>query len=145
MEETEFPSGGLRRTYRRGRKEFHAARENPTPHNLHLWRKRAKYLWHHFTTLEGIFPEIIEPLGTLQHHLSSLLGEDHDLFILDEFLSAHPAISPDEGSLAPIHEAIARRREELQGEAFALGRKLYLESPAGFVGRMRGYRVEAAT
>ena len=35
-------------------------------------------------------------------------------------------------------EAVERRREELQAEAFALGARLYAEKPGAYVGRLGG-------
>ena len=45
---------GLKRVYREGRKVFATSRADPSPENLHEWRKQVKYLWHQLQVLEPL-------------------------------------------------------------------------------------------
>jgi CHAD domain-containing protein len=45
---------GLERTYRRGRRDFRAARTEPSVEALHQWRKRVKDLWYHHNLLRSL-------------------------------------------------------------------------------------------
>jgi len=123
---------GLEKTYRRGRDEFEAAREEPTAESLHEWRKRVKYLWYHHTLLRSLWPPLIEVAGDEAHALSDRLGDDHDLAMLAAWMEEHGGAGPD------FFEAVDRRRSELQAGAFALGARVYAEKPRAFVKRLGG-------
>jgi CHAD domain-containing protein len=115
---------GLKRTYRRGRRDLRAAAKDPSTENLHEWRKRVKDLWYHYSILERSWKPVMATLADEAHELSDRLGDDHDLAVLSEFGA---------DSLEPL---IAKRREELQGEAFTYGARLYADKPGAFVKRI---------
>jgi CHAD domain-containing protein len=123
---------GLERTYRRGRKAFRAAQEAPSAEALHEWRKRVKDLWYEHTLLRELWPPVMSAAGDEAHELSDRLGDDHDLVVLAAWVNGHLEPDPD------FSEAVIRRREELQREAFALGERLYAEKPSAYMRRMQG-------
>jgi CHAD domain-containing protein len=124
-------SGGLERVYRRGRRDFKAAREEPTVESLHEWRKRVKELWYHHTLLRELWPPVMQAVGDQAHDLSDLLGDDHDLAVLAKWVRDHGDAAPE------FYEAVDRRRDELQAEAFALGAVVYADKPSAFVKRLK--------
>jgi CHAD domain-containing protein len=126
----EAVAGGLKRTYRRGRRDFRAARAEPTVESLHEWRKRVKELWYHHTLLRELWPPVMAAVGDQAHELADQLGDDHDLAVLAAWVREHADPEPE------FFEAVDRRREELQRQAFALGALLYAEKPAAFVRRL---------
>ncbi len=115
---------GLERTYRRGRRDWRAALEEPSTEKLHEWRKRVKDLWYHCSILQETWKPVMTALADEAHELSDRLGDDHDLAVLLGFGAE---------SLAPL---IATRRAELQEEAFAYGSRLYADKPKAFVRRI---------
>jgi CHAD domain-containing protein len=115
---------GLERTYRRGRRDWRAAVNEPSTENLHEWRKRVKDLWYHCSILQETWKPVMTALADEAHELSDRLGDDHDLAVLLEFGAE---------SLEPL---IATRRAELQEEAFAYGTRLYADKPKVFVRRI---------
>ena len=115
---------GLERTYRRGRRNWRAALEEPSTENLHEWRKRVKDLWYHCSILQEAWKPVMTALADEAHELSDRLGDDHDLAVLLDFGAE---------SLEPL---IATRRAELQEEAFAYGSRLYADKPKAFVRRI---------
>jgi CHAD domain-containing protein len=123
-------AGGLERTYRRGRRDFKAARSEPSVESLHQWRKRAKELWYHHTLLRELWPPVMNAVGDEAHELSDLLGDDHDLAVLAAWVREQTQADPE------FFEAVERRREELQARAFTLGAVLYAEKPSAFVRRL---------
>jgi CHAD domain-containing protein len=129
---------GLTRIYRRARKAAATAQSSPTTENLHEWRKQVKYLWHQLQVLEPLSPGVIGELADEMHTLSSYLGDDHDLAVLHDKV-AQAASALDEDSAEKLRGLIARRREELQGKAFALGERQYSEKPKQLASRFRGY------
>jgi CHAD domain-containing protein len=124
-------AGGLARTYRRGRRDFRVARDEPSTEALHEWRKRVKELWYHHTLLRDLWPPVMQAVGDEAHELADRLGDDHDLAVLAEWVSRNTE-GPDE-----LFEAIRARRAALQAEALQLGSRLYAEKPSAFAGRLR--------
>jgi CHAD domain-containing protein len=116
-------------TYERGRKAFEDAARKPTTERLHEWRKRVKDLWYQQQLLKRAWPDVMKALAGEAKALSKLLGSDHDLAVLAAEL-------PPGDALLPL---IDDRRAELQSEAFALGARVYAESPKAFRERLRRY------
>jgi CHAD domain-containing protein len=132
LEEDSFEAlrPGLRRMYRRGRREFLAMREEPTVEGLHEWRKRAKELWYDHTLLESLWKPVMEATGDEAHALSDLLGDDHDLAVLLAWVREHADAPPE------LVEAVESRRAGLQEQALELGARLYADRPKVFMGRL---------
>jgi CHAD domain-containing protein len=128
---------GLERGYARGRAGLKRARRGPTVENLHEWRKRTKDLWYHLRLLTALAPGIVGGAAKDADKLSKLLGDDHDLAVLHETLERGAGeLKVDVDAVLAL---IEHRREQLQDEAFGLGRRLYAERPKAFVARMRRY------
>jgi CHAD domain-containing protein len=121
--------GGMRRTYRRGRREWRAARKDPSSERLHEWRKRAKDHWYHCLLLQETWKPVMKALADEAHELSDRLGDDHDLAVLVDWATEH-------ADGAELGAAVAKRRRELQEEAFAYGVRLYADKPAVFADRI---------
>jgi len=96
------------------------------------------YLWHQLQLLEGAWTVGEKQLVERIHHLSTLLGEDHDLAVLREALAADPLAFGGHPILKGVFAVIDRRRKELEHQAFALGRELYKDSPKLFTSRIQG-------
>ncbi len=122
---------GLERTYRRGRRDFKAVRENPSVEALHEWRKRVKELWYHHTLLRPVWPPVMHAVGDQAHELADRLGDDHDLAVLATWVREHTDADPE------FFGAVDRRRAELQAEAMTLGARLYVDKPSNYVRRLR--------
>jgi CHAD domain-containing protein len=122
---------GVSRAYRRGRDAFVEADVDPTTERLHDWRKRVKDLWYHQRLLCEAWPEVFGVQAEEAHRLSELLGDDHDLGVLAERLSA-------DGDAA-ILDLISDARAELLRGARRLGRRVYAETGAAFKTRIQAY------
>jgi CHAD domain-containing protein len=134
----ELIKGGLRRSYSRGRKGFAASADDPSPENVHEWRKRVKDLWYHLRLIRDARPGKLGKAGDRAHELSGVLGDHHDLTVLREDATARSALLPAQ-ALATLEELIERRQSELVESATPLGEKLYSEKPKDFVARIEGY------
>jgi CHAD domain-containing protein len=130
---------GLEATYRRGRRDFRAARSDPTVEALHEWRKRVKELWYHHNLLRELWPPVMQAVGGEAHELANRLGEDHDLALLADWVREHTTAEPE------FFEAVERRRGELQADAMELGERLYADKPGAYVRRLRGLWEAAQT
>lgn len=126
---------GLTLSYSRGRKAFVRAQSRRTPEDLHAWRKRAKDLWYHDRLLAPAGGPTVQGHAKDAHRLADLLGDDHDLVVLREELTGD--VMPVPVDVDAVVKLIDHRRSELQTEAFALGERVYAESPKAFRRRMR--------
>ena len=137
---------GLRRIYRRGRKRMRAAVDDPTPENLHEWRKRVKDLWHATQIVRAARPKRLKRFAKRAHKLADLLGDGHDLAMLRDYAEAHPELFERSDDREALLAIIDRRSGALRDEALERGRELYDRSPKRFVKRVeRGWRKRAAT
>jgi CHAD domain-containing protein len=124
----------LRRTYKRARRGMSAARDEPTAENLHEWRKQVKYLWHEMQMLEPLRPGEVGELASRLHKLSDHLGDDHDLAVLCGKVHAHPE-AMTKAAARKVRHCIDEQRAALQEKAFALGKRLFADSPTEFAQR----------
>ena len=130
---------GLRGSYRAGRRQLNEAIDDPTAERFHEWRKRVKDHWYHARLIAGAWPEQLEHRQQQFKRLSDLLGDDHDLDVLAGQLKAWPDRARQETQRQALFAAITRRQASLRGEALALGRRLYAETPRAFTRRIAAY------
>jgi len=130
---------GVRRVYRRGRRAMNASKTDPAVENLHEWRKRVKYLRYQMRILNLLEPVIVQALADDLDTLSDLLGLDHDLAELGVIVRMELSLTTSDKELRALLSRINLYRLELQTDAFALGARLYAESPRVFVDRLEGY------
>ena len=106
-------------TYRKARKAFVRAQAHPNDAELHEWRKQVKYLLAQLELLEPLRPRRTRKLAKRADRLAHLLGDDHDLAVLEQTLGARDA-------------SLARDRTKLQRQAHRLGERLHRKSPRRF-------------
>ena len=73
------------------------------------------------------------------HHLTNLLGQDHDLAVLQQVVAGelkNVCADTERALLAPL---LGQRRSELKNEACELGDKIYAEQDDEFIHRMHRY------
>lgn len=121
---------GLKQTYRRGHKAYKRVADVPTMENMHEWRKQAKYLWYQLELMKKL-NKPSQKLGKKLQKLTDLLGDEHDLAMLQHRLAsdhiAHQKVDAD------IAESLVRQRKKLQKRILELGRKTYSEKPKRFI------------
>jgi len=121
---------GIRRTYRGGRRALRRAREHNDAESMHTLRKRAKDLQYQLALLRNVWPPVIRGYGDAVRELGQLLGDDHDLAVLDDELSRRTA-DPQRW-----HDRIEARRRELHAQIFPLAARIYLEPTRSFTERL---------
>lgn len=127
---------GVKRVYGVGHRALARAEEVSSVANLHEWRKQTKYLGHQLQLVEPALTGVDKGLVGKTHQLSSLLGEDHDLAVLRETLGADPLAYGGHRILKDVFVLIDRQRQDLERQAFALGREIYENSPQLFASRI---------
>lgn len=123
---------GLRKTYRRARDGHHQAMALPTEHNLHQWRKHVKYLRYQLELLQVTSPQAIGPLAAGARELGELLGDHHDLDILQDYLRMNVPAHGDATELNRLLEEIDRRCEGLRQRALQVADGFFATEPAAF-------------
>ncbi len=58
---------GLRRMYRRGRREWRAMGKSPSVEGLHEWRKRSKEMWYDHELLRAVWKPVMKAVGDEAH------------------------------------------------------------------------------
>ncbi len=116
-------AAGAARVLRSGRRRYRTALRRGDAESVHAWRKRTKDLWYHARLLRGLDPLLAGWEASIDR-LAEVLGQRHDLDVLDALLRAEPDLL--EGSDAPrLFAEIAARRHALDGEAALLGEVIY--------------------
>jgi len=133
----EAVAGGLSNTYKRARKAMSEADEERTAEALHEWRKRVKYHWYHTRLLSDIWPEQMGLHGAAAKELSDLLGEHHDLAVLQGGLPDLFGGRLDE--MKAYLGLIQGRQALLETRVIAAGRKVFAEKPSALERRWEAY------
>jgi CHAD domain-containing protein len=130
---------GLLRVYRKARRAMSQARKQQEPAVFHEWRKQVKYLRYELELLEPLWPSVIGELAGQAHKLSDYLGDEHDLTVLGETVTAKGGVIRDEPSRSALHALIAKRQSELREQALLLGGRLFADKPKAFAQRFANY------
>ena len=128
---------GFRAAYSEGRSACETVLNDAAPENFHEWRKRAKDLWYQVTLLRPVWPEQMDALAQELETLGEYLGDDHDLFVLQQNLREQ--CTDESGELEILYSLIDERQRELRAAAVALGRRIYAEKPWQFSERLEMY------
>ena len=119
---------GLRRSYDRSQRAFQAARRRASDDRWHECRKQLKYVGHELDLLAAARPVGLNGWRRRAHRMTALLGEDHDLSLLREWLMS-PAVAADQVNLNNMLRIVDERRKGLQRRGVRLGTVL-LERPS---------------
>jgi CHAD domain-containing protein len=142
-----FVGTGLRKTYRQGKNMVWQiemiGQENASDESWHELRKCAKALGYQLRLLRPIWPGPINILLREIDQLTEWLGDDHDLAVLRKRILSEP-YSPSENQDSAdtrqiFLQSLDRQRRKLQLESLHLSRRIYLEKPSQFEGRLAGY------
>jgi CHAD domain-containing protein len=126
---------GLKKSYARGREAGALVRRKPLPENFHDWRKHVKDLWYCCQLLRPAWPPEMRAMTDELELLGGQLGEDHDLFLLNQFVKRHGIGK----AAAALERLIESRQIELRAAALELGSRLYAETPASICRRLGDY------
>ena len=132
---------GLRRTYRRCRRDHFAVMGDPSGEAFHRWRKTVKHLRHQLETLVAYSPEMLGCQVDELDALGELLGSAQDLAVLSHALSrfadgrAERADRPID--LLPLLAAIADDLEQLRVTSISMGETMFASRPRLFVTPIR--------
>jgi len=126
---------GLKNVYQKGWTACADARRRPAAETLHEWRKQVKYLSDEVILVRMLFGVRLKRILRGSRKLGGLLGEDHDLVLLEAKLDAfygNGLLRADNTAHGDFCKRIRRRRKKLQAASFRLGKRLYRRSPGKF-------------
>ncbi len=112
-------------SYRKARKLMRKNKKGPENDLMHEWRKRTKDVCYHAIALSELKPakKLADPLDAL----AELLGEYHDLAILEERSLNHPHLI----------NVISARKKDLEKSCFKAARKIFELPPSEFQRKFR--------
>ncbi|MGC4082225.1 MAG: CHAD domain-containing protein [Vicinamibacterales bacterium] len=125
---------GLERSMRRATRAMERAAAHPTCVTYHVWRRRVKDLWFQVRLIERRCGYGLSGERRRLEALDDLLGQCHNLSLLQDALVTDPPVSRD--ALARCLRSIRGRRTVLRRRALAAGRRLFSEKPRLFVRRV---------
>jgi CHAD domain-containing protein len=129
---------GLTHGYRRARQAMAAAYRTKSPADFHDWRRAVKTHRHQIAALETIAPGRMKQRLDRLDHLGDLLGDEHDLTVLEATAGAELARLPDPRKGDRLLHRIADRRDQLRKRARPLGKLLFGQQPSAFRDLARG-------
>jgi CHAD domain len=130
-------AGGFEDSVRRARRAARAAEGEPTLARYHAWRRRTKDLWLQLRLLRTRCRNHLVADERRLETLDGLLGEYHDLALLERLLVSEPLVSRQ--ATARCLHLLRRDQTELRRRAITLGRAIAEEKPRHFVRRVRRY------
>jgi CHAD domain-containing protein len=130
---------GLKRTYKRGKKNFKIATDVQSVETFHEWRKYVKHLLYQTRVLTPLWERVMKSLTVEIDALGELLSEHHDLAILRERVTELLGDSENRVEIETLVALIDQRSNELEIAARHLGKRIYAETPRAFVARSATY------
>ncbi len=131
--EARILGAGLRRSYKRGRRAMKCMLKTGDVQAAHEWRKRAKDLRYQVAMLRDVWPGVCNALEGELHRLTDLLGQIHDLDLVEKALAALPSGPVADKALNPVRGRAKQSAETAAAEARRLGARLYGDTPEEFV------------
>lgn len=132
-------AAGLDDTYRRGRRALRRARDTPTDHRMHEWRRSVKHLWYQVRLIERAAPSVLAAVVASLDDLAEALGDDHDLAVLIEQLAADPDRFGGKRQVKQARRLARAQQRDLRRRAFRLGATVFAEPDRSFARRVRAY------
>ena len=128
---------GIKKIFKQAKNGLLLAGEKRTVETFHDWRKRVKYLRYQTDLLSMAWPAVLSLQEKEMNHLTDLLGDHHDLAVLQKEILKIPIENPE--VLDILLGLIHQRKTALEEEAFPLGARLFADKPKSFVNRLKTY------
>jgi CHAD domain-containing protein len=137
-------ASGLRASYRSGRQAFAHAFDSGSDEDFHDWRKALQHHWRHMQLLSPCWPSELSARAELSRNLSQILGDDHDISLICQLVSAPTMVFASPEETATFLKRCRNRHKSLRQDAKARGARLFVERPRPFVERIEAYWRTAA-
>ena len=129
---------GLAKSHRSGCKALALALGNPDEEEaLHDLRKAAQAYWRQMILVQQAWPEVCLARAAAAKHVADLLGQDHDVALLDGVLAGPEAQVLTRAERAALTRYCAARHTELRNAALPKAQLLFAERSERLGERMR--------
>ena len=135
---------GLRQSYRGGRKALAKAFASGSAEDFHEWRKALQHHWRHMQLLTPCWPSELSARVEISRSLSQILGDDHDIAMLQHLISAPTMSFASPDVTASFLKQCRSRQRALRRDAKMLGERLFAERSQPFAERIEAYWLTAA-
>lgn len=115
---------GIAKTWGRARKAMKRFACAPSDEAVHEWRKRVKYHWYHCRILSPTHPRSLARRAHQTRDLSEMLGDHHDITVLERFLETAADV-PGDVNLPAFLDLARQRQESLREQALSFGSDLF--------------------
>lgn len=132
-------AGGLCQVLKRARGAMAQARRDPTPDAMHEWRKRVKYHAYQARLFSEIWPEMMQVHISTLSELADLLGEHHDMAVLQHRLAERPHDYGGAEAVRHISGLAHELQENIADASFRSGARLLAERPKALARRWENY------
>jgi CHAD domain-containing protein len=129
----------VERDYRKARDAYKRAYELGEDEAFHDWRKYVQRHWRQLLLVAPGWPKALRPHIALARDLSEILGEDHDLYILSQFVEQKAASFGSPGDVEAFLALCGQRQQELRILAQDMGARLFAEKPSSLALRLTVY------
>jgi hypothetical protein len=126
-------SGGLKKTYRRARRDMKVAKAHPNAAISHDWRKYVKHHGEHLRLLRAIQPDILHTGVKQARKLADRLGQRHDIDMLIDHLADNRQDTESAFISSDFCHVSEKRRTRLDRKAQKLGKDLFGVKPSTMV------------
>ena len=123
---------GLQATYRQSRQDLRQVEARPTTTHCHRWRKSVKRLGCQLTLLRPTQSPSLAGWAFGLDRLGSRLGDEHDLFLLREYLRSDRKRAGTRGEAKRLSRLIQSCRRRILEAAVSLGKRLFLMRSSEF-------------
>jgi CHAD domain-containing protein len=129
---------GLTKSHRAGRKALALALTNPEEAEaLHDLRKAAQAYWRQMILIQHAWPEACLARAAAAKLVADLLGQDHDVALLDGVLAGAEGQSLSATERRTLARYCLKRHAELRAEALPKAQLLFVEKSDQLGARMR--------
>jgi hypothetical protein len=112
--------------------------------DFHEWRKTLQHHWRHMQLLTPCWPSELSARVELSRSLSQILGDDHDIAMLQHLISAPTMSFASPDATASFLKQCRNRQKALRRDAEMLGERLFAERSRPFAERIEAYWLTAA-
>ncbi len=109
--------------YTKAYNTYHAALHSDDIDLIHDWRKQAKYLLLQFKLSPMLASFEYDTLRNQLDELTDLLGKEHDLAVMEEFVLQHFEL--EKADRKALSKAVNKQRFKIQQQAFHLGEVVF--------------------
>lgn len=129
---------GLVRSHRGGCRALARAIDKPAEEEpLHDLRKSAQAYWRQMVLIQHAWPEACLARGAAAKRVADLLGQDHDVALLDALLAGPEGHALTAVERRALERYCASRHSELRGDALPKAQLLFAEKSEELGRRMR--------